>query len=727
VAKTYSEDTIVFSCLTPEFSDTKVLYELLRDFFNKKKEIDYNDRFNGIVFTKRGPQYLEDFTLNPENILNAIKFLEPHLKKGNIAGGIFVALTFVAEVFKRISGKVFRLIILIDSGSSKIQEDHIFFLEDLLDKVKDIPFIMDAIAINTFDPKEELRLMKLCRRTGGDIYEVNVDFEKIKELPKQKEFEETEEPPNPTILERINKLSRSPLKIARKLRGDQAEEEEQEDINPLATIFEKLAKKKEIKYGIIDQDTKIEIPEKNILFFESLADKLLEIEPKKKQKCTICFTSVSKNLQIMQCPYCLTHIHKICAAIWAKTSHIASNTPHLFRCHNCYNLIRMDEDFCSKVNDTKTPMIELFGMEDIVLEEYLEKIESEKDPKLISTEDEFSISIQEDEVDLIMRDEVEIVWCPNCGKMTSNEFLKCPQCGHPLKEEKSVIEEIKVSEGLEPATQEKEEEEIPLTDIEEEAKRIINEIQEKFSYIKKKFKTLTEQNKVEDAYKVVREFKDSNQNVLEDLGIEEINTFFNEVEDFWEEYTTTNKEFLEQKRLIEEEEKRIQRKKDQLEKIQEVMSKSSELAKEFQFDEALTLLNETHEEIDIEELMSYKEKLFEKREEIQEAKDSYELLNNEFLKLAESFKKNYIDNNLSLAFNQSKKLSKMAEELGNIDLVQEYNKKALHIQKKIEDIKSQLGKLFKEGLDLLEKEDIAGAFKKIKDISEFVVDDFEWD
>ncbi|MHA1291852.1 MAG: hypothetical protein ACTSQJ_04190, partial [Promethearchaeota archaeon] len=150
-----------------------------------------------------------------------MKSLEPYLSKANLAGGIFIALTFVAEVFKKISGKVYRLIILTDQGSSKIQEDQIFFIEDLLDKVKDMPFIMDVVCINTSDPAEELKLMKLARRTGGDIYEISVDFEKIKkEKEKEKEDSNVIEEKKPiSVLEKLSKLSKTPLKLARRIKS----------------------------------------------------------------------------------------------------------------------------------------------------------------------------------------------------------------------------------------------------------------------------------------------------------------------------------------------------------------------------------------------------------------------------------------------------------------------------------------------------------------------------
>jgi hypothetical protein len=741
LANTYSEDTIIFSALTAENTDADVIFNALKDFFNRKKEIDYNDRYNGIVFTKRGPQYLEDFTLYPENILKAIKLLQPHLTKANIAGGIFITATFVAEVFKKISGKVFRLIILIDQGSTNIEEDHIFFLRDLLNKVREIPFIMDVIAINTSDPIEELKLMKLCRRTGGDIHEITVDYEWIKAEANKVVIDEKFK--QPSILDKLSKLSKAPLLLSKRRKSEVVKEPE--DLNQLKTKLAELAKKKDIKHGIIDEDNKIEIPDESLIFFESLADKLSELKGKEKEKCTVCFTSVSKNRELLRCPSCQTYVHKICAAIWAKTSHIASNTPHIFRCHNCFALIRLDENFCKLVNNAKTPVIELFGMEDIVLEEYLESLESDEGPKLISTEDAFAISVDEEEVDLIMKEEVEIVWCPNCGKMTSNEFVKCPKCSRPLRKEgvsfesaeapkeakktdepeeitKDISETEKISEPEEIT------EEISETDIEAEAIQIIAEIQERFEDIKAKFNSLVEQNKVDEAYKFVEEFKNANKNVLEDLELDDITAFFKEAKQIWEEFSTKHKEYLEQKKLIEEEEVRIQKKKEQLDKIQTVLAKSSELAEKFEFEEAIKILGFTYAEIDMEELDSYKGKLREKQQEIQNSKNAYDLLHNEFTKLEDSFEQNHKDGKLHTALEQSKRLVKMAEELGKSNLIEDFKSKATEIQKKIDEIKElkkKLRTLFKEGLELLESDDLEGTIDKAKEISEFILKNFK--
>jgi len=695
-----SEDTIIFSALTPEHSDPNIIYDALKEFFEKKKEIDYNDRFNGIVFTTKGPQYLENFTLNPENLLKAMKSLEPYLSKANLAGGIFIALTFVAEVFKKISGKVYRLIILTDQGSSKIQEDQIFFIEDLLDKVKDMPFIMDVVCINTSDPAEELKLMKLARRTGGDIYEISVDFEKIKkEKEKEKEDSNVIEEKKPiSVLEKLSKLSKTPLKLAKRIKSEIHEylekKEEKKDIDELSLTFDKLAEKKEVK---LSEDYKINIPERNILFYESLADDLIKVELIEKHQCTICFTSVSKNRELMKCPSCQTYVHKICAAIWAKTSHIGTNTPYICRCHNCYNLIKMDENFVRLVNSTKTPILELFNVEDLVLEEYLQSIESKEGPKLITTEDTFSESQEKkekekleekEEFQYMAQDEVQIIWCENCGKMTSNEFINCPRCGEPLKSEKSLKK-----------ASEKESKKIKKIDIEQtqkEEKVKMAEIKDKFEYVKEKFEKLMDMGMIKEAHQMVERFKKTYKDILMRSTIPEIEDFLNLSDEAWREYTGesetggTIETVLEEKddiaeikpvNELKEEEDGIQILKAQINKIENAFKSSSRLVEDYKFDEAISILKNTVSGINMAELKKYKIKLEEKITKIKELKNSNE---NKIIEYQEQFKMNKTKGFLNASLYFAENIAKLADKVGKIELSEKYKQVIDELKEKID-------------------------------------------
>ena len=139
------------------------IYNALKHFFETKKSIDYSSRFNIILFQEDGPNYLESFTLNAENILIALKSLEPIIVKANIGGGIFVAVSFIIDVFKKVSEKTFRLIILTDSGTPIIGKLYMPVLQNLINQVKDMPFFIDIIRLNIDDVDEDKKLMDLAK------------------------------------------------------------------------------------------------------------------------------------------------------------------------------------------------------------------------------------------------------------------------------------------------------------------------------------------------------------------------------------------------------------------------------------------------------------------------------------------------------------------------------------------------------------------------------------
>ena len=98
-----------------------------------------------ILFNESGPLYLDDFTFDMDMLLELLKDNEKNLVRANIAGGIFVAATFIIDVYKKISDKAFRLILFTDRGSLNIPDQYVQVLTELLDKIKDMPFFLDIV------------------------------------------------------------------------------------------------------------------------------------------------------------------------------------------------------------------------------------------------------------------------------------------------------------------------------------------------------------------------------------------------------------------------------------------------------------------------------------------------------------------------------------------------------------------------------------------------------
>lgn len=355
---TKSEDCLIFYGLTPKISKRKPIRNGLLEFMKEKQAIDPSDRFNLIVFNKDGPNYLEHFTFDPNLILKTLKSLERSLIKASIASGIFVATTFIIEVFKRITEKSFRLLILIDREIDDVPSQFIPVLENLIEKVKDLPFFIDVICLDEQYVNSKPNLMKLVKKYDGEFYQVE-----------KKKF--------------------------------------------LETILIKVAKKKYIKTEFYGQNSLV-ITEENKPFFINLADNPPNFD--KIATCSICFQRDNQGL--VECPTCRTVTHKICWSQWAKTS--SFGIPHVFRCHNCFNILKLDKDFVLDVQAGKMPKtteMKKVKKKDII--EYLREIEAKAQPKVIHTEDPFA-------------SKTKILICPNCSKIIKSQKRNCPSCGFLL-------------------------------------------------------------------------------------------------------------------------------------------------------------------------------------------------------------------------------------------------------------------------------------------------------
>jgi hypothetical protein len=327
---TRSEDTLLFLGLTPKVTKIKPVYNMLSEFATLKQSTDLSDRFNIILFQEIGPLYLNDFTLTFDNVLNLLKEYEKKLVRANVAGGIFVALTFILDVYRKISDKAFRLIMFSDKGSLKIPDYYIPVLYDLIDNVKDMPLYIDILRLGSVDYEEDAKLDKLARRCNGKLYDIKSPKmleETLTKLAKKKTF--SEEP-----------------------------------------YFASSGPK-----GILEE---------NKPFFENLAE-----DPKilvSLETCSICFKKDDKT--VVQCPNCDTIAHMACWAHWAKTTHIGM--PHVFRCHNCFNLVKLDKNFVEIVQEGVEPPPEVEAKK-IDLMTYLQDLEAKYVPEVVQVEDPLAI------------------------------------------------------------------------------------------------------------------------------------------------------------------------------------------------------------------------------------------------------------------------------------------------------------------------------------------------
>ena len=378
---THSEDCLIFYAFSPKkVKINKNMISLLENFMNQKKVNDPSDRFNFIAFQNDSPTYLDNFTLDPNIIIDSLKKVQKNLSRANLAGGIFVAITFIIDVFKRISAKVFRLIIITDEWSYKIPSQYIPVLENLIDKVKDMPFIIDVIRLNDYDIEESKKIARMVIKTKGEFY----DIKKLKELD-----------------------------------------------NALVALSEKKYITEPLPYS----KQKQQILLNNQPFYLNLADEPIKVN--KIGTCAICFQKSDKNM--VQCPKCETIAHKSCWAQWAKNSNIGMI--NVFRCHICYNILKLDEQYVLDVQEGRIlteEQLKKLRKKDIV--KYMQDLEAREKPKVVHVEDPMAIEPgMVEEIEAVPETEFEhprhrarLVICPMCSAITTSEVKHCHNCGYQL-------------------------------------------------------------------------------------------------------------------------------------------------------------------------------------------------------------------------------------------------------------------------------------------------------
>ena len=376
---TRSEDCLIFYGFTPEITKMRQVFGSIADFIKNKQITDPSDRFNFIVFQHDGPNYLEHFTFDQDHILNTLKSMSGEITNANIAGGIFIAITFIIEVYKKISEKIFRLLILIDEGVYDIPPEYLPPIEELVKVVKDMPFFIDIVRVGQSNSELSTNLMKLTRLSNGEFYEIA-------------------------------------------------------NIKDLNSILTTLSEKKYISNpSFVKQRLRMILPD-NQPFYINLADEPEIVD--EPATCSICFKRDNENM--VKCPSCESIAHKVCWAQWSETSNIG--IPYVFRCHNCFNILKLEKSFVNDVKAGKVPTIaELSKLKKKNIIEYMHELEAKNKPKIIQANDPMAAAIRakieekESEPhpsDKIKRSHVNI--CPNCSKIIMGARKSCPSCGFVL-------------------------------------------------------------------------------------------------------------------------------------------------------------------------------------------------------------------------------------------------------------------------------------------------------
>lgn len=396
---TRSEDTLIFLALNPKITNFSLILDQLRKFMNAKQSVDPTDRFNFIIFEENRPVYLEDFTFNGDLILSQLKELKSKIIKSNMAGGIFVAITFIIDVFKTVGGKTFRLLIITDKNTPRLKNFEV--VQDLVKKIVNFPFFIDVIRIGVRDSIEDSKWKSFAESTGKGL---------LKYTNNEKE---------------------------------------------LGNVLIDLAKKKLIKLkGYVDS-SKFKISSENEMFFENIAESPRPIlNEKSDMKCQICGSHRHPDYltRLYKCGKCDVSVHRECLALWSSFSNIGYWLYHLFRCQNCFNLLKLPKKFVEDVLSGKKPeeiIMDTSVFSDIA--DILLEHETERGGKLklVTTENPFPFESDEDEIkETVVKKEkkkrkkvkrrekkkkITVLFCPSCGKVLTSEYKFCSGCGFSLK------------------------------------------------------------------------------------------------------------------------------------------------------------------------------------------------------------------------------------------------------------------------------------------------------
>ncbi|MFX1280055.1 MAG: hypothetical protein ACFFA3_11600 [Promethearchaeota archaeon] len=373
-----SEDCLIFYGFSPETKRFRKVFNQISNFVKNKIEIDPSGRFNFILYLESGPNYLDQFTLNSEHLLKTLKLLSNDIVKVNTAQGILFGLSLLIENFKKTSKRLFRLLVILDTSASNIPPNEFSLIEKLINDFRIFPFYIDIISLETQNNEELELLKKIANSCNGELYQIkNVD-----------------------------------------------------DLDPLLTTLVK--KKFDMEYLYSRYILNRHHGETQTVY-QSIADRLDAFQG--QAICSIC--SQKDNKGIMQCPSCGILAHKKCWALWAIN--LNRVMPHIFRCPNCFYLLKLDEDFVidvqleTNLSDKKLNIIKKKEVNEFLQESNIEsKVKKAEDimvaeiKAIINSKKGISEFVKQNEKQNELIQTIKI--CPICNNLIPDNEKCCPIC-----------------------------------------------------------------------------------------------------------------------------------------------------------------------------------------------------------------------------------------------------------------------------------------------------------
>ncbi|HME51797.1 MAG TPA: hypothetical protein VKM55_06240 [Candidatus Lokiarchaeia archaeon] len=332
-----SEDTILFLAVDHKFTEMSAVAKTIGEFFKTKSSFDPTDRFNLLFYTDKGPIFVEDFTFKTDFLLNLFSQYLDRIEKPVIESGMMLVLTFILNIYKLVSGKYFRILVIKDASGPEITKDA--FVNDFMDKVKPMPVFLDVISLGSNTEHDMAKLQGMINASQGGTLASAMSVEDFQEIMEKE-----------------------------------------------ATI------KKAIKIGTWDKgpDFKMIDDADHKAFFENLAANLEPVEHlEANMKCTVCAkptSPVGGTEAFVSCPSCKTMFHDTCLVSWAKQSNIGIE--NVFRCPICFYLVMLPQVL---VDEVSLGQFETF-------ESYLQEIDQDALLKQKDAKRELNVVLRELEI-----------------------------------------------------------------------------------------------------------------------------------------------------------------------------------------------------------------------------------------------------------------------------------------------------------------------------------------
>ncbi|GAI09711.1 unnamed protein product, partial [marine sediment metagenome] len=251
-------------------------------------------------------------------------------------------------------------------------------MQDLIDKVHTFPVFIDVIRFKIDDSQEDEKIMNLAKSCKCYFHAIN-------------------------------------------------------SLDSLSEVLEVLAIKREITSDSMALKGYLEIPKENQPFLENIAENLIPID--QEEMCSIC--SKKGDINMVQCPSCLSLVHKKCYALWAKKTQIG--IPYIFRCHQCYYLLKLDKEFVLTTQMGSETLEKKAKVKKVGFQKFLEDYELILKPEVKHIQDPLGVVVLKSETMPIPQkvkvqekpnvvearhNNLKVFICPNCGRVVTSTYFK---------------------------------------------------------------------------------------------------------------------------------------------------------------------------------------------------------------------------------------------------------------------------------------------------------------